>query len=157
MRKDRGIKPFKDVFDEIRIMRDSGMTDREIEQAGRIKDLEESLGLSMPQNTPGRSVQEQQPDAVKLTVEALGLDYNDAEVYQALASQNQQDVIKSLHNLASRQQRSVNPALVTQSAGGGVSQSDALMQEYKARAKTSFGMDLINLKQEFQKRGLEIY
>ncbi len=152
IKKDKG---FKDYFQEIKSMRESGMTDSEIEMAGRIRELEE-LNSNQKSNTPGRSVVTDQPDAVKLTVQALGLDMNDPDISSALMSnQGLDEKIRSLHSVASKKQRPPNPAVVAQTSGDGPSSSN-LMAEYLAKAENARGMALVELKMEYRRKGLKI-
>lgn len=145
-------KDFREVFREIQTMKESGMTDREIELEARLREVEESRVAT---NNPGKVVESNQPDVVGLTVKALGLDYNDPEVLSAISKGNLEDQIRGLNNVVSRKRQTPNPALVAQSAGDGA-KSD-LMGEYQQRASKVRGVNaLTDLKMEYRKKGLNI-
>jgi hypothetical protein len=147
-------KDFREIFREIQTMRDSGMTDKEIELEARLREVEESR---IAPNNPGKVVESNQPDVVGLTVKALGLDYNDPEVLSVISKGNLEEQIRGLNNVVSRKRQTPNPALVAQSAGDGAKSND-LLSEYQQKASSLRGnIDaLIDLKVEYRKQGLDI-
>lgn len=148
MKKDKG---FRDIFKEIQSMKESGMTDREIELEARLREIEESRVTT---NNPGKVVERDQTDVVGLTVKALELDYNDPDVLTVISKGNLEEQIKGLNEVVMRKQQTPNPALVAQPAGGGTKPD--LLAEYQARASKVRGNALIDLKMEYRKKGLDI-
>jgi hypothetical protein len=158
--KDKGIsemkksKDFRDIFKEIQTMKESGMTDKEIELEARIREVEERESR-IASNSPGKTVESNQADVVRLTVKAFDLDLNDPEVIVAI---NDSDVEKSIRNLkavSERKRASVSPGIVAQSAGDNARQPD-LLADYQQKAKGVYGSALIDLKMEYRKKGLDI-
>jgi len=148
IKKDKG---FRDFFREYSSMKQTGMTDREIEQEFRIKELEERNA----NNTTGSSVHGDKLQTAQVLVKALGFEDNDPDVMQVLLStQNTEQQAVQLSELAMRKNKTANPALLAQETGKGTSTD--LMSEYKSRASTLRGDALINLKMEYRKKGLNI-
>jgi hypothetical protein len=152
MKKD---KSFKTIFREFQSMRESGMSDKEIEMAAKVQDLEERLSNAIEDN-PGKAVQYAKPDVGNLLVKALDLNANDVEVLSALSASSTEEQIRLLSNISAKKRQNVSPAIAAQPAGDSSRQPD-LLEEYKAKAKDTFGNALIELKMDFRKRGLDIY
>lgn len=148
IKKDKG---FKDFLSEYKQMRDSGLSDREIEMEARLREIETR---PVQYDNPGTVVNTNQAEAVKLFAQALDLDLNDPEVVNAFTVQNPADSLKQLKSVADRR-KTASPGIVAQPAGDGARQPD-LLAEYKAKAATARGSALIDLKMEYRKRGLDI-
>lgn len=148
IKKDKG---FKEFLNEYRSMKEAGMTDKEIELEARLKEVEATR--SVTHDTPGRAVAGDTTDAVKMFAKVLGLDLNDPEVVTSFKGDTEA-TLKELKTIADRRKVAANPAVVTQPSGDGARQPD--LAEYQSRAKNLRGTDLINLKMEYRKRGLDI-
>jgi hypothetical protein len=158
--KDKGLaemkksKDFREIFREIQTMKESGMTDREIELEARIREVEERESR-IPSNNPGRAVEGNNTDVAKLFAKTLGLDLNDSDVLQSFSSNNMEEQLTTLKNLADRRNKTISPAIMAQPAGDGAKSQD-LLSEYQKRASSVRGDDLIELKIEYRKKGLDI-
>lgn len=152
MKKD---KSFKTIFREFQTMRESGMSDKEIEMAAKVQDLEERLSNVIEDN-PGKAVQYAKLDVGNLLVKALELNANDVEVLSALSASSAEEQVRLLSNISAKKRQNVSPAIAAQPAGDSSRQPD-LLDEYKAKAKDTYGNALIELKMEYRKKGLEIY
>lgn len=149
IKKDKG---FKDFLSEYKEMRDSGLSDREIELEARLRDIESRPAKI---DNPGRVVDNGGTEAVKLFAKAMDLDLNDPEVIPALADNDVEKALRNLRSVADRKKQNVSPGIVAQSAGDNARQPD-LLAEYKAKAATTRGSALIDLKMEYRKKGLDI-
>ena len=155
-------KGFKDYFREIQSMRDSGMSDKEIERVAGITDREEEIDARLrqleesrtAQNSVGNTVKQPDNNAIKVLAQALKLDLNNPDVVRELMKDKQEDQIIGLTKIAERQNAEPNPALVGTSTGS--SKEPDLLEEYQAKAARLRGDALIDLKLEYSKKGLRI-
>jgi len=151
IKKDKG---FKDFFREFKTMQEQGMSEREIEQEFRIREMEETR---VTQNSTGSAVQDDKLKTAKVLAEALGLELNDPDVLQVMLKGDTEQQALKLSELAMRRKSEPNPAIVAQTSGG--SKSPGLMDEYRQRlAKVRRGdvNTITELKMEFRKKGLDI-
>lgn len=151
IKKDKG---FKDFFREFKTMQEQGMSEREIEQEFRIREMEETR---VAQNSTGSAVQDDKLKTAKVLAEALGLELNDPDVLQVMLKGDTEQQALKLSELAMRRKSEPNPAIVAQTSGG--SKSPGLMDEYRQRlAKVRRGdvNAITELKMEFRKKGLDI-
>lgn len=149
IKKDKG---FKEFLSEYKAMRDSGLSDREIELEARLREIE-----TRPADVynPGKEVNNGQPDAMRLFAKALDLDLNDPEVVRAFSENDVEKSLRYLKEVSDRRKTSVSPGIVAQPAGDSARQPD-LLAEYQAKAKSVRGSALIDLKLEYRKKGLDI-
>lgn len=150
IKKDKG---FKDFLSEYKLMRDNGMSDKEIEMEARIREIE-SLRSAQVDNS-GSVVNNAQTDSARIFAKALDLDLNDPEVIAAIIGKDAEQSARILKGLSDRKRSSVSPSIVAQPAGDNARQPD-LLAEYQAKAKLARGNALIDLKMEYRRKGLDI-
>jgi hypothetical protein len=160
IRKDKSLKDF---LAEYQSLKASGMTDKEIEQEARLREIEARFSAPVPQSANGMVVVQPQVDPVSALLPVLGLEANDPEVTSLMAGNGQiEEKLSTLATLAARKrQTQPNPALVAQPAGGGTSQASQaqLEAQYKKEVLANRGNKtaIRDLQRKYQEQGLDVY
>jgi len=161
IKKDKGLR---EVFGELKEMQAKGLTEKEIEQEIRIRELETRLSGSSVSSvqSPGKVVEQAASNPVRDIISALGLDENNPEVTGILQGGDFTEQVSQLAVLAQRKKSNAsNPALVAQPTGGGPSPVNPAQLEaaYKKEVMSNRGnrAAIQAIQKKYEEQGLDTW
>jgi hypothetical protein len=157
IKKDKG---FKDFLAEYQSMKNKGMSDAEIAQEARLRELEERLKPTLPATpAPGKvEVQATNDPALQMAAN-LGLD-NEPEVVGLLArdASTEEKLLAMATIIQRKKQVNVNPAIAAQPSGGSTPPVNLAQLEnnYKQEVMQARGnrSAILAIQQKYQSQGL---